>query len=140
MTYLITGTPPSIINLDDMEAAFVAPGPIDDPTDRYQAIVTTRHGRTYDVSGMVPESAARGALIRVLEGLMSDEHRPAVMAWAGPLLAGNVDEERPESVADVVAAWTVQGPAPDLHRSMQARLRREWPILARALDKLAREV
>lgn len=33
-------------------------------------------------------------------------------------------------------AWKVEGPAPDAHRIMQARLRTEWPTLAKALDEL----
>lgn len=33
-------------------------------------------------------------------------------------------------------AWNIPGPAPDYHRDMQAKLRREWPVLADALDNL----
>lgn len=33
-------------------------------------------------------------------------------------------------------AWRNPGPRPDFHRDMQAKLRREWPTLANALDAL----
>lgn len=43
----------------------------------------------------------------------------------------------PESDARVleriVAAFTVEGPRPNLHRKAQAKLRREWPTLYNAL-------
>jgi hypothetical protein len=38
---------------------------------------------------------------------------------------------------DVRDAWVDPGPAPVLHRAHQVRLRREWPALAQALDRLA---
>lgn len=37
-------------------------------------------------------------------------------------------------VLAVLDAWTDPGPMPRYHREMQAKLRREWPVLARALD------
>ena len=40
-------------------------------------------------------------------------------------------------VQAVVAAWTNPGINPPYHRRAQAKLRREWPTLARALDRLA---
>lgn len=33
----------------------------------------------------------------------------------------------------IVAAFTVEGPRPNLHRKAQAKLRREWPTLYNAL-------
>jgi len=38
----------------------------------------------------------------------------------------------------VRAAWADPGINPPYHRRAQAKLRREWPTLARALDRLAR--
>jgi hypothetical protein len=39
----------------------------------------------------------------------------------------------------VVLAWTKPGPRPDWHEKMCERVRLEMPLLARALDRLARE-
>lgn len=41
------------------------------------------------------------------------------------------------AVDDVVKAWTDPGPVPVYHRYMQAKLRKEWPVLGEALDVLA---
>ena len=41
--------------------------------------------------------------------------------------------------ANVLRAWTVEGIAPGYHRAWQDKLRQEWPVLARALDRLARD-
>jgi hypothetical protein len=38
---------------------------------------------------------------------------------------------------DVLAAWTNPGPHPPTHWKAQADLRRDWPVLAQALDRLA---
>ena len=40
----------------------------------------------------------------------------------------------------VVAAWSNPGRVPAYHAYMQVRLEREWPLLARALDRLVQEV
>lgn len=42
-------------------------------------------------------------------------------------------------LASILNAWTVPGPQPEYHRAMQERLRREWPVLANALDHAARD-
>lgn len=42
-----------------------------------------------------------------------------------------------DAVDDVLAAWLDAGPAPSYHRAAQAKLRREWPTLARAIERLA---
>lgn len=39
----------------------------------------------------------------------------------------------------VAAAWANPGPHPAYHRRMQAEVRQSMPVLARALDRLARE-
>ena len=39
----------------------------------------------------------------------------------------------------VVAAWTIPGRFRGYHAYMQAQLEREWPLLARALDRLVQE-
>jgi hypothetical protein len=39
----------------------------------------------------------------------------------------------------VLVAWTAPGPRPDWHFKMQAEVRDSMPVLARALDRLARE-
>lgn len=36
----------------------------------------------------------------------------------------------------VLKAWTDPGSHPDYHRGMQRKLRKEWPVLAQALDQL----
>lgn len=36
-------------------------------------------------------------------------------------------------------AWTVPGPVPTLHERKKERVRREMPVLAAALDRMARE-
>ena len=43
------------------------------------------------------------------------------------------------AVEDVVKAWTDPGPMPGYHRHMQAKLRKEWPVLGEALVALAVE-
>lgn len=37
------------------------------------------------------------------------------------------------------AAWVDEGANPTYHRGARRRLRREWPVLAQALDNLVRE-
>ena len=39
----------------------------------------------------------------------------------------------------VVAAWSNPGRVPSYHAYMQVRLELEWPLLARALDRLVQE-
>lgn len=41
-----------------------------------------------------------------------------------------------ESVEEVVRAIEIEGPGPDLHQSIMARHREEWPTLWTALDSL----
>lgn len=36
----------------------------------------------------------------------------------------------------VIQAWTNPGPSPSYHEMQKQRLRREWPVLAQALDSL----
>lgn len=36
----------------------------------------------------------------------------------------------------VIEAWRVPGSHPEYHRRMQRQLRREWPVLAAAIDEL----
>lgn len=43
------------------------------------------------------------------------------------------------AVDDVVKAWTDPGPMPGYHRHMQAKLRKQWPVLGEALVALAVE-
>jgi hypothetical protein len=40
-------------------------------------------------------------------------------------------------VKRVSDAWRVEGPNPGYHKHHQAKLRREWPTLATALDALS---
>ncbi len=40
---------------------------------------------------------------------------------------------------DVKKAWTRPGVSPAYHRQEQAHLRRRWPVLAQAIEKLVRE-
>lgn len=39
----------------------------------------------------------------------------------------------------VVRAWTVPGPSPATHALAKARLRRDWPTLAEAVETLVAE-
>ena len=41
-------------------------------------------------------------------------------------------------LAEVVRAYRVEGSNPEFHRGQVERLRREWPVLARALDGAGR--
>lgn len=43
------------------------------------------------------------------------------------------------AVEDVVKAWADPGPMPGYHRHMQAKLRKQWPVLGEALVALAVE-
>lgn len=38
----------------------------------------------------------------------------------------------------VYDAWRDPGPYPEYHKEFQDRLRREWPTLAKALDRMQR--
>lgn len=42
----------------------------------------------------------------------------------------------PAAVYDVIDAWRNEGPRPVVHRVAQQKLRRDWPALASALDRL----
>jgi hypothetical protein len=44
-----------------------------------------------------------------------------------------------EAVDAVVRAWVDPGVRPDVHAHAQAALRREWPVLARAIEALVQE-
>jgi hypothetical protein len=39
----------------------------------------------------------------------------------------------------VVAAWSNPGPQPETHRKLKQSVIRDWPILARAIERLSRE-
>lgn len=43
------------------------------------------------------------------------------------------------AIEAVVQAWVNQGPVPGYHRHMQSKLRKEWPVLAKALEALVVE-
>lgn len=45
----------------------------------------------------------------------------------------------PRLVQAVINAWTVEGINPRHHRVAQARLRKEWPTLANAIEALVRD-
>ncbi len=45
---------------------------------------------------------------------------------------------RDEKVEAVIRAWNDAGPAPLYHERAKAKLWQEWPVLARAVDELAR--
>ena len=56
-----------------------------------------------------------------------------------------VDRRRPNYVVDpeaidaVARAWADAGPVPRVHRAAQKELRRDFPLLAQALDRLTGE-
>lgn len=41
-------------------------------------------------------------------------------------------------LAAIHSAWTDAGPVPDYHAHMQDKLRRDWPVLASALDEASK--
>lgn len=43
-----------------------------------------------------------------------------------------------EIIKEIDNAWNNPGPVPSYHYAMQNKLRREWPTLANALDKLSK--
>lgn len=43
------------------------------------------------------------------------------------------------AVDNIVRAWKVPGPRPDIHWREQERLRRKWPTLAKAIEELVQE-
>lgn len=45
---------------------------------------------------------------------------------------------REELIQPVIDAWNDPGRRPDIHAKFQAKLRREWPVLAQALEALAK--
>ena len=56
-------------------------------------------------------------------------------------MSRNIDKyDRLSPLDAVVAAWSNPGRVPAYHAYMQVRLEREWPLLARALDRLVQEV
>jgi hypothetical protein len=44
-----------------------------------------------------------------------------------------------ELVKKVIDAWLVEGANPAFHKMMKEKLKREWPVLARAIENLAKE-
>jgi hypothetical protein len=49
---------------------------------------------------------------------------------------GRETPPREDPVAMVAAAWNDAGRRPDVHRAAQAKLFREWPTLARAVEEM----
>lgn len=45
----------------------------------------------------------------------------------------------PEAIFAVAQAWADAGPVPRIHRAAQKELRRDFPLLAQALDRLTGE-
>lgn len=45
----------------------------------------------------------------------------------------------PDAILAVARAWADAGPVPSVHRAAQKELRRSFPLLARALDRLTGE-
>lgn len=50
-----------------------------------------------------------------------------------------MSEKDEKLVKDVINAWVVQGPAPWVHDGAIRKLHKEWPTLAKAVEKLSRE-
>lgn len=44
-----------------------------------------------------------------------------------------------EDAKKVAKAWVEPGSHPDFHFDMMVKLRKDWPVLAQALDKLAQQ-
>ena len=41
-----------------------------------------------------------------------------------------------KAVEDIISAWIVEGIHPPTHRKLKEQLRREWPMLAKAVERL----
>jgi hypothetical protein len=50
-----------------------------------------------------------------------------------------IPKVRAEALREVRDAWTVQGLDPVHHERMKSEMRRNWPVLAGALDRIEKE-
>ncbi len=41
-----------------------------------------------------------------------------------------------EALDDLMYAWRVEGPSPELHQKEKARLKKNWPRLYRAIEEV----
>lgn len=48
------------------------------------------------------------------------------------------DGDMQRSIERVIAAWEEPGPAPGYHVAMQNQLRKDWPVLANAVEEMVR--
>ena len=65
------------------------------------------------------------------------EMKKAAVKKSKPVTASK--EPLPAAAQRVVDAWVIPGVRPSCHRSEQDRLRRDWPVLARAIEALVDE-
>lgn len=56
--------------------------------------------------------------------------------WIKDLEAELIEDLRGMELEKVKDAWNNPGRVPGYHRKMQNKLRKEWPVLAAALDRL----
>lgn len=57
--------------------------------------------------------------------------------WKYEIGAGELQARRDEAAQQVVDAWLIEGPNPKIHRKAKQRLAKDWPVLARAVERLA---
>ena len=66
------------------------------------------------------------------QGHISPQHsKEVIIQDLTKLLQTSQERER-----EIVEAWRNEGPRPDFHREMKAKLYREWPTLAVAVERL----
>ncbi|MDN3309576.1 hypothetical protein QWJ90_01390 [Microbacterium oryzae] len=76
--------------------------------------------------------------IREAEVAVAAAQVHATLALAAAQQPAPVDHAAADALRTVVAAWSVEGRDPVTHHRAQGQLRLEWPVLARALDHVAR--
>lgn len=141
---------PAHVTAEDLECpAMTAPEPTR-PADEHidavaRACLLALHDQTCpeggDCRARWPHAAASGwfdgpRFIRDVSNAAAIHEALAANLPAEVMLAALVRAGHP--VGDVIKAWEVAGRAPTYHRSMKAQLRKAWPTLHSALQRLSR--
>lgn len=80
---------------------------------------------------LVGAMSVRRRIENITSGAIAPEHR-------GQIIDALVQLYDTAPLKQVLDAWTVPGPHPEIHRKEVGKLRSHWPTLAGALDRLAR--